>query len=203
MSILNTILSGFAPKTKAATTPTQKISDSFDVDKYLKAIAYNETRDKPAPYSFHQPSGKPELGEALGKYQITEEDLRLKAKRYLGRNIKSNEFLASPTLQEMYAKNQAMFRHDAGYTPEQMADLHRSGTGVLQDPLKEAAYRNSKKYITPEYVNSFSKIYNQKLHDRRTNQPKFSPKKNSSCSVRARSYYNRTNERYYVPKSFG
>jgi len=139
-----------------------KISDSFNVDKYLKAIAYNETRNQTAPYSFHQPSGKPELGNALGKYQITEEELRLKGKNYLGKNVKASDFLASPTLQEKYARNQAIYRHDAGYSPEQMADLHRSGTGVLQNPLSEAAYRNSKKYITPEYVSSFSKIYNSK-----------------------------------------
>lgn len=136
----------------------------LDIDKYLKAISQIETGNvKGNPYKFHQPSGNPALGRALGKYQITEAELRKNMKRYIGSNTTPDQFLNSPDIQDKYAINQAKYRNSLGYTPQQIADFHRAGTGILNTPEGKDYYPGSQKYQRQDYVTKFDAIYSNPI----------------------------------------
>ncbi len=135
-----------AKQADAAAVP---IELSNNITKTLKGIASNETKGVKNPYAFSQPSGKASLGRALGKYQITEADLKRLSQRYLGRVVSPQEFLANPKLQDTFMKNRIAYQLSQGYSPEQIADIHRSGTGGLLPP-------NQYKVKHPGYVKSFN-----------------------------------------------
>lgn len=114
----------------------------------VEAIGQNETRGvKGDPYTFSQPSGNPKLGKALGKYQVTEAFLKKYAERYLGRTVTSKEFLATPALQDAFMKSRVLYLTHLGYTPEQIADIHRNGS--TNEP-------GATTYKRPGYVAQFS-----------------------------------------------
>ena len=135
--------------------------DDFDYNKFLKALRLSETSVIGGdPYPTWQPSGKKDYGRALGAYRVTESELAQKSKRYLGRVVTPDEFLKSPQLQDLYVLNQAKYRHSEGYTPQQMADFHKKGTGVLLSPEAEKYKPGSANYQDPERVDRFMEFYN-------------------------------------------
>lgn len=113
------------------------------VDKTTKAIAETETGGvKTDRYLFARDSGNKELGQALGKYQITEGELQTYEKRFLEADVTPHEFLTSPELQDTYMKNKVAYYLKQGYTPTEVYDIHYNGirkagepgSGMLQDP---------------------------------------------------------------------
>lgn len=118
-----------------------------------EAIAHNETRGvKGDPYIFTKNSGMKSLGRALGRYQITEGELKTYGPKYLGQNVSAEQFLKSRALQDTYMNTKIAKLSEKGYTPQNIADIHFSG------------YTNSgppgyTKYQSPAYVESFNKAF--------------------------------------------
>lgn len=132
------------PETPAPTGPTP--------DQIAWAIKQNETRGvKGDPYRFSRFSGNKNLGQAIGAYQTTEGDLKTYAPRFIGQTITGKEFQASTTAQENYMKNKIKFYREKGYTPEQIADIHRAGYTKSGPP-------GSEEYQNPRYVEAFKKF---------------------------------------------
>lgn len=126
----------------------EKAKPAVDTKKFLAAIAQNETSVvKGDPYSTWQPSGNPKMGKALGKYRVTEASLKEHAPNYIGRPVTTKEFLSSPGLQDQYMTGMATKLSQQDYTPQQIADIHRSGTTL------ENGYKNQ------DYVNKFNSTY--------------------------------------------
>ena len=132
------------------------------VKRVVDSIANNEMLKSGDPYTFTKPSGKKELGNDNGKYQITDEDLRLNSLRYIGRKVTREEFLNSPKLQERYMKNRVSYQLSEGYSPSQIADIHRGGFGQKRKP-GESIFRK------PKYVEAFLKDYNKNDNRKRSN----------------------------------
>lgn len=133
-----------APKETMPAVPVQKIA---------KSIANNETGIVQGdPYSFSQPSGNKQYGRALGKYQVTEGELKSYAPKYLGQAISGNDFLASSTAQDKYIQGKIQHYSSLGYSPEQIADIHRRGVTNSSDP-------GSTTYQDPGYVNKFDQTF--------------------------------------------
>jgi hypothetical protein len=146
-------LSAFVPKVNAQTV-VQPVSQPMDVEKFLNAIGTNETGGiKGDRYAFHQPSGSAALGDALGKYQVTEGELKTYGKRFLGQDVTPRQYLSSPAIQDNYMKSKADFYTKQGYTPQDIADIHRKG-------IKNSYPAGSGKYQSPDYVNNFNVNYN-------------------------------------------
>lgn len=117
------------------------------------AIFYNETRGvKTDPYFFSRYSNKKTQGRSLGKYQITEGELRAYGKRYLGFVPTADQFLKNSRLQERYMDKKIGFLGSSGYTPQQIADIHFSGITNVSEP-------GSNKYQSPKYVASFDSVF--------------------------------------------
>lgn len=116
--------------------------------KFLNAIAYNETNTIKEPYSYHKFSGSKTLGDDLGKYQVTEGELKTYGKRYLGRVPTKQEFLSSPELQDEYMTAKYNYLKGQGYSDAEIADIHRRG-------IKNAQPKGKDTYQSPEYVKSF------------------------------------------------
>lgn len=116
------------------------------------AIRQNETRGVQGdPYRFAKPSGSKALGRDLGTYQVTEGELKTYAPRYLGQNMTANAFLASSTAQDKYMNNKVQYFLDKGYTPSQIADIHRKG-------YKNSSAPGTTTYQSPEYVKAFEEF---------------------------------------------
>ncbi len=149
IDIWNKVKEVFSVKTaEASAVPPEFIAN---IERTLKGIAYNETRGVSGDvYSFSKPSGSTALGKDLGKYQVTEAELKRLSPRYLGRVVTPKEFLASPDLQDTFMRNRISYQLSEGYSPEQIADIHRSGTGGILPPDKY-------KFKNPKYVESFNK----------------------------------------------
>lgn len=132
------------PSEKQAVEKERKEKEFLSlVDKTTKAIAETETGGvKTDRYLFARDSGNKELGQALGKYQITEGELQTYEKRFLEADVTPHEFLTSPELQDTYMKNKVAYYLKQGYTPTEVYDIHYNGirkagepgSGVLQDP---------------------------------------------------------------------
>jgi hypothetical protein len=129
---------------------------NLDVKKFLYAIGQNETNVLPSDerYGSSQDSGVEKLGKTLGIYRVSEGDLSTYGKRYLGREITKDEFLNSPELQNQYLTNMAQYWFDLGFTPEEIADIHRSG---VSGSLPEG--KGKGKYTHPEYITKFNENY--------------------------------------------
>ena len=116
------------------------------------AIQQNETRGvKGDPFRFSRPSGDKNLGKAIGAFQTTEGELKTFAPRFLGQNITSKQFQASTTAQQKYSENKIQHYQKLGYTPAQIADIHRAG-------FKNSDVPGGVKYQNPGYVESFNKF---------------------------------------------
>ncbi len=117
------------------------------------AIAYNESRGVPTdPYIFIKDSGNKNLGRALGKYQVTEGELKTYGGKYLGQNVTPQQFLGSRAFQDNYMNGKIARLTAQGYTPQQIADIHRAGF-TNSGPPGSSTYQN------PAYVNSFNRAY--------------------------------------------
>jgi len=153
-NIKNTLGMGAKPVTAAVPTTTPKIS--LDTKKFLESIAANETSvvrgDK---YASSQKSGLPQLGDAIGKYRVTEGELKSYSQRYLGKPVTGKEFIASPVMQDNYMTNKANYLANLGYTPPQIADIHNKG-------MKNSSEPGSEVYQNPDYVKKFLLNYNAK-----------------------------------------
>tara|TARA_R100000750_G_scaffold44043_1_gene29422 strand:- start:2579 stop:3118 length:540 start_codon:yes stop_codon:yes gene_type:complete len=125
------------------------------IAKIKNAIAINETGiiPKGEKYKFRQSAGtKDPTNEALGKYQVTSEELATYAKRYLGRDITPDEFIKNPTAQEKYMDGKIKRFWDEDHTAEQVADIHRRG-------VKNSSEPGSDIYQDPEYVQKFQRNF--------------------------------------------
>lgn len=130
----------------------------YDVDKILKAIAYNETRGvKGDKYAYSRDSGKPELGKARGLYQVTDGELKVLGQEIFGRKITSEEFQNSPELQDEYMKIKVQDWIDEGLTLEEIAALHNKGFSNYRDEgVKEKRVKEASDYVAGvvNYYNS-------------------------------------------------
>ena len=125
-----------------------------DTTKFLKAIAGNETSVVPGnKYASSQYSGLKSLGQAGGKYRVTEGELKSYSPRYLGKPTTYQEFMNSPQLQDTYMTNKYQYLKKLGYTPQQIADIHNKG-------MKNSSSPGSTVYQNPDYVQKFNVIYN-------------------------------------------
>ncbi len=140
-------LSGVSRYEAPAQSPQQVLSQ-----KIRDAIAYNETRGVPNAYSFSRSSGSKAVGRALGKYQVTEGELKTYGPKYLGQNITPEQFLASSTYQDNYMNGKIARLSAQGYTPHQIADIHRAGF-TNSGPPGSTTYQN------PAYVKSFDDAF--------------------------------------------
>lgn len=120
--------------------------------KIMESIAYNESRGVDKPYEYRQFSGTKSLGDALGKYQITEGELKTYGKRFLGFIPTTKVFLNTSMMQDQYMKNKIEYYSNMGYTPQQIADIHRSG-------FKKSGEPGTTEYQSPGYVESFDSQY--------------------------------------------
>ena len=122
---------------------------------FTRAIASNETEGKKNPYSFRQFSGRKDLGDALGRYQVTEGELKLNSEKFLGKKVSPLEFLTSQNLQDKYIREKYLYYTKLGYTPQQIADIHNKGFRFSGEP-------GSTTYQNPKYVKDFDEVFNSK-----------------------------------------
>lgn len=124
------------------------------LNKTTKAIGSNETSIIPAAqkYSSSQDSRVKAYGRALGKYRVTEAELKAYAPHYLGRSVTPDEFLANPAVQDQYLHHKILHFTSQGYTPEQFADIHNKG-------LQHEGAPGSTTYQSPDYVKKFDATY--------------------------------------------
>lgn len=134
---------------KLSNKPSEAIKQKeTEPTKFLNAIAYNETNTIKDPYSYSKFSGSKELGDDLGKYQVTEGELKTYGKRYLGYIPTKQQFLSSPELQDEYMTNKYNYLKTEGYSDAEIADIHRKG-------IKNARPKGKDTYQSPEYVKPF------------------------------------------------
>lgn len=145
-------LSSFVPKVNAQTVVQPQAG--IDIQKFLKAIGQNETGGvKGNKYAFSQHSGSSDLGMALGKYQVTEGELKSYGKKFLGQDITPQQYLASTTAQDNYMKGKVDHYSKQGYSAQDIADIHRKG-------IKNSYPAGSGKYQSQGYVDGFNVAYN-------------------------------------------
>lgn len=111
-------------------------------DKLREAIGMSETSIIPEEkrYSYNKPSGIKLFGRDLGKYQVTDAELKTYAKRYLGRNVTSDEFLKNPKLQDEYMDNKIKYLREQGYTDAEIAAIHRGGINTDLNSTRSKKY---------------------------------------------------------------
>jgi len=125
-----------------------------NIEKIKAGLAYAETRGvKGNKHTFSQASGEERLGEVIGKYQVTEGELKTYAPKYIGRNMSIKEFRNSPSAQEEYIQGKIKTLLGRGNTPQQVADIHRRG-------VKGSSPAGSNIYQDPDYVATFNAGYN-------------------------------------------
>lgn len=140
---------------KIAEAPSvEDVRPPIDPAKVREAIAYNETRGvKGDPYLTSQPSGSKALGKAMGAYRVTEGELKTYAPIYTGKPISPKEFQKSKRAQDQYMESKIKYYADKGYTPQQIADIHRAG-------YKNSSAPGTDVYQNKPYVDSFNSVYN-------------------------------------------
>mgnify|MGYP001574589645 FL=1 len=121
----------------------QYLEEQENTEPFKQKISYNETRGVQGDvYSFRQPSGSKTLGDAIGKYQVTEGELKTYAKRYLGRDVGSVEFRLSPNLQEQYMDAKIRYLRRALHQPDdEILAIHRGGMNATT--TERAGYINA------------------------------------------------------------
>lgn len=131
-----------------------------EIESAKQAIKYMETRGEKNPYSFSQPSGVKELGEAMGAYQITEAKLKENAKKFLGRNVSKQEFLNNPELQDKFVESEIKYLKDNNFKIDSLFSAHRGG---WSDMSRQATINRNNKY--KEYMNQATQKYNEILNN--------------------------------------
>jgi hypothetical protein len=128
----------------AAKAPKYKASD------LVAALAYNETRGVEGdPYKFRQPSGTPEYGDAMGRYQTTGGELETWSTEFMGHPITPEQYAADPKLQDAYTTAKVQKLLDIGATPEEIFAMHRGGLTHFMDPeARKRRVADRKGYVT-------------------------------------------------------
>ncbi len=130
----------YTPLPKKGDSPKANAPKVTPPKKLVSAIGNNETNVVDKPYSFKQPSGSKNLGDALGKYQVTSAELANKSTKWLGRKVTDKEFLNSPTLQDKYMEAKVAWLQSKGLTDAQILAAHRGGYsdfGKINDTIKK------------------------------------------------------------------
>lgn len=110
-------------------------TDKTNPTRLLSAFANNETGGlKTDPYVFSQPSGIKAYGKALGKYQVTESELKQFAQEYIGKPVTPNQFLSSPALQDAYMTGKIKKLQNEGFGDAAILALHNKGMSGKTDP---------------------------------------------------------------------
>ena len=125
-------------------------STTTNPDLIRQSIAHNETRGiLTNPYSFKKYSGSETMGNANGKYQVTDGELKTYGPKYLGRQVSSQEFLNTPALQDQYMNAKISSLQSRGLSTDQILAAHRGGasdltpTGLQGLVQKYSGYVNS------------------------------------------------------------
>jgi hypothetical protein len=130
----------------ASSTPA---SQPININKILEVIRHQESRGQKNPYGFSQFSGKKEIGNANGAYQVTDAELKTYSKKYLGRDITPQEFLSNPKLQDQYMTSKVQrFSNMFNFTIPEIFGAHRGGIGGRSNP----SYKT--------YIDEATKLYN-------------------------------------------
>jgi hypothetical protein len=119
------------PKDEVKQGTTQSTFSDFQ-----NRLVRNETGILPEEqrYSYRKFSGSKAMGDDLGKYQVTEEELRVYSERYIGQNVTPDEFIKSPQLQDMYIKGKYEYYKKQGYSDSEIAWIHRRGITNAPNP---------------------------------------------------------------------
>lgn len=124
-------LASFIPSRTYDYTKAPTPAPAVDASKLGNAIAYNETRGVQNPYSFTKYSGDPTIGNANGKYQVTDAELKTYSPKFLGTTTSPQTFLQSPALQDRYIQAKINSLSSRGLTPAQILAVHRGGMSDL------------------------------------------------------------------------
>lgn len=153
-SFINTLTSKLKNSLSSTTTYTRpKDDNTVLVQNIARSIANNETGGVQGNrYAFAKQSGNPSLGRDLGEYQVTDGELKTYAPRFLGQSMTGDQFLASSTAQDKYMQGKAQYYLNKGYTPQQIADIHRRG-------IKNSGTPGSATYQDPTYVQKFNNTF--------------------------------------------
>lgn len=123
------------------------LSPKVDVDKLAKTIKTLETQGEKEPYAFRRFSGSKALGDALGAYQITENELKTYGKRFLGKNVSRKEFLSNPKLQDDYMKGKINSLMERGLSLEEILASHRRGMSDLTEKGLADRLQKASRYV--------------------------------------------------------
>lgn len=135
---------------KSVMRKTKKPSEMVP-DRILKGIAFVESNTVPEgkKYQFRKFSGSKAMGDDIGKYQVTEGELKSYSKDFLGRVVTGDEFAASPEIQETYMNNKVRRLREDGLTDEEIAAFHRGGlTGWGNPATRKKKLKERKDYAT-------------------------------------------------------
>ncbi len=157
---------------------SQNEHDINDISAIKDTIKYMESRGEQDPYSFSQPSGIKELGDALGAYQITEAKLRENAKRFLGKSVSKDEFLNNPELQDKYIESEIKYLLDSGFKVNSLFSAHRGGWSDLRRSATEA---RNKKY--QQYMNEATQKYKEFLNTKEKDTKKLQSRKKTTNKI--------------------
>ena len=156
MDFLSRIAKGILSKQITYSTPEEpatKKPPELNSQAALYALGMNETGSVKDPYAFSQPSGNAKYGKALGRYQVTEAELKERGKSYLGGDVPSDLFLKYPGLQDTFIQNKMRdLNQKYGWGPEQIAAAHRGG---MSKPAEIDRIMSERK----GYVDSFMQNY--------------------------------------------
>lgn len=126
------ILSSNQEVTDEPNLPYSKLRGS-DADailnKTLSGIASNESAGQKQPYMAvnHNTNGTTDYG----KYQVNSTVLKELSMKYLGRSVTPAQFIASPALQEQFAKNRVDHMLKQGYSDKEVASMWHHGTNSV------------------------------------------------------------------------
>lgn len=139
-------------------TRTPARSENYDIPKILAALAKNETGGVPEVQrdSFSKPSGSKALGNDLGRFQVTEGELRDNAQKFLGHPVTSQQFVSDPDAQRAYMTRKVASLLDEHVPLAGVFALHSQGMsgskdlGVVDQKIQDSnAYRNN--YVSRAY----------------------------------------------------
>jgi len=142
-------------------SPKTEQKPKMDTKKLIEAIGYTESRGQGTDaerYAFSRDSGYKHLGKAIGKYQVTEGEIKDYGEKILGRKITPDEFQKNPQLQEEYMQKKVeLMQNDApDATPEELMALHNKGLPGRADP----EVRKSKVNEAGDYVSTGMRYMN-------------------------------------------
>lgn len=147
---------------------TQKADVDYDVSEIKNAIGQAESRGEKEPYKFSRFSNRKDLGNVLGKYQVTEGELKSYSKKYLGKDITTNDFLNNSQLQETYMDNKISDWKKMGIDLDNIISNHRGGLNSRIEDYK--SYIDSVKSFLPERSSTLTSFESPKV--KQASQPK-------------------------------